>query len=315
MQRVFKLIERTAPSDATVLINGESGTGKELVARALHLGGEKAAGPFVPVNCGAIPENLIESELFGHKKGAFTGADSDNLGLFRKAQGGTIFLDEIGELPLHMQVKLLRALQDKRVRPVGANSDLPIDVRVIAATNRNLRGEVSAGNFREDLFYRLNVINIQMPPLRDRRGDIPLLITSSLKRLAKGAKIPVVPPATMQLLLNYSYPGNVRELENILERAVVLGGEVILPEHLPEQIREPQVSATRETRIIVDETLVLPVNLERILADVERKYIEVALIQSSGVKKKAAELLGINFRSFRYRLEKLSLGETPSDEG
>lgn len=320
MQQIFKLIDRAAPSDATVLINGESGTGKELVARALHQRGSRSNGPFVPVNCGAIPETLIESELFGHKRGAFTGADTDTIGLFRKAQGGTIFLDEIGELPLPMQVKLLRTLQEKSVRPVGANIDIPFDVRVIAATNRNLRGEVSAGRFREDLFYRLNVINIQLPPLRERKEDLPLLITSALRRLVKKGKAPVITPAAMELLLGYGYPGNVRELENILERAIVLGGEVVLPEHLPEQMRETKGCVDRstnkpfETEVIVDEQMTLPINLDELLLATERRYIEAALLQTNGAKKKAAELLGINFRSFRYRLQKLS-PETAAAEG
>lgn len=312
MQKVFNLIERVSTSDATVLISGESGTGKELVARAIHLGSGRANSPFVPVNCGAIPENLIESELFGHKKGSFTGADADSLGLFRQADRGTIFLDEIGELPLNMQTKLLRALQEKKVRPIGGERDIPINVRVIAATNRNLKREIEAGNFREDLYYRLNVINIQLPALRERKEDIPLLVNSILRGLVKSGVTPVVPPATMQLLLNYRYPGNVRELENILERALVLGGEVILPDHLPDSIQEqesqPAPAAHQpETQIIIDETIEFPVNLDEVLASIERRYLEIALVRSRGIKKRAAELLGMNFRSFRYRLQKFGI--------
>lgn len=312
MQKVFKLIERVANSDATILISGESGTGKELVAKAIHLGSSRAQGPFVPVNCGAIPENLIESELFGHKKGSFTGADSDSLGLFRQAENGTIFLDEIGELPLAMQTKLLRALQEKRVRPVGGERDIPMNVRVIAATNRNLKREIESGNFREDLYYRLNVINIQLPALRERKEDIPLLVNSILRGLVKEGQNPVVPPATMQFLLDYGYPGNVRELENILERALILGGEVILPDHLPESIRAPQQEQApapkiAETQIIIDETIEFPVDLDQVLASIERRYLEIALLKSRGVKKRAAELLGMNFRSFRYRLQKFGI--------
>jgi len=321
MQRIFTLIERVANFDATVLISGESGTGKELVAKAIHLGGPHGSGPFVAVNCGAIPENLIESELFGHKRGAFTGAESDALGLFRRADGGTIFLDEIGELPLSLQAKLLRVLQEKRVRPVGGDGDVPIKVRVIAATNRNLRAEVKAGAFREDLFYRLNVVNIALPPLRERREDIPPLVDSLLRQLSHGrSSLPVVPPATMQILMSYNYPGNVRELENILERALVFGGEVILPEHLPEHLHAataPIVTAERskaETQIIVDEELSFPLNLDSILADTERRYLELALAKTNGAKKKAAELLGLNFRSFRYRLQKFNIAQELGDE-
>ncbi len=315
MQKVFSLISRVAPSEATVLIHGESGTGKELVAKAIHLGGKRSVGPFVPVNCGAIPENLIESEFFGHKKGSFTGADSDYIGLFRQAEGGTIFLDEIGELPLHMQSKLLRAIQEKNVHPVGGNRDIPINVRIIAATNKNLKKEVEEKRFREDLFYRLNVINLQLPSLHERKDDIPLLVNSILKNLVPSDRIPIVPPATMQLLMSYNYPGNVRELENILERAVVLGGEAILAEHLPDTVRAAvegdngaiKPKTGKITEIIVTENLELPVNLDEILSCIERRYLEVALVNSNGGKKKAADLLGVNFRSFRYRLQKFGM--------
>lgn len=313
MRKVFQLIEKVAPSDATVLIYGESGTGKELVARAIHSRGTRSRGPFVPVNCGAIPENLIESELFGHKKGSFTGADSDTLGLFRQAEGGTLFLDEIGELPLSMQAKLLRALQSRAVRPVGATKDIPIDVRIVAATNRNLRREIEAGRFREDLYFRLNVINISLPPLRERKEDLPPLISAILARTVRNGVTPVVSPDALQQLSRYSYPGNVRELENILERAYVLGGEVILPEHLPEQVRSGTSlhpsGGTIPTEIIVDERVQLPVDLDAILNAIERRYLELALKSSGGAKKRAAELLGINFRSFRYRLQKYALQE------
>lgn len=312
MQKVFNLINRVAQSDATVLISGESGTGKELVAKAIHLESTRAKNQFVAINCGAIPENLIESELFGHKKGSFTSADSDALGLFRSAEGGTVFLDEIGELPLHMQTKLLRALQEKKVRPVGGDRDIPINVRVIAATNRNLRREIEQGNFREDLYYRLNVVNISLPPLRERKEDIPLLVNSILRSLCKDRAVPIVPPATMGLLMDFRYPGNVRELENIIERALVLGGEAILPEHLPDSIREssPLPKQTLgSTTIIIDESISLPINLDTVLSDLERRYLEAALIRTKGAKKKAAEMLGMNFRSFRYRLQKFGLGD------
>ena len=311
MQQVFKLIERVAPTDATVIISGESGTGKELVAQAIHRASARAARPFVPVNCGAIPENLIESEFFGHRKGSFTGAVNDHVGLFQQAEGGTIFLDEIGELPLLMQTKLLRVLQERSVRAIGGTRDIPINVRIIAATNRKLRKEVDAGRFREDLYYRLNVIGISLPALRERREDLPLLVNAILRTLRGNDRLPLVSPAAMRDLNEYDYPGNVRELQNILERAVVLGGEVILPEHLPESMRAQARHATSvqrpTTEIIIDESVQLPVKLDDILAGLERRYLEVALVQTGGAKKRAADLLGINFRSLRYRLHKFGI--------
>lgn len=311
MQKVFKLIERVAPSDTTVLVHGESGTGKELVARAIHTTGSRSSGAFIAVNCGAIPESLIESQLFGHKKGSFTGADSDRPGFFLEAHGGTIFLDEIGELPLHLQSKLLRVIQEKRIRAVGATGDRNIDLRIIAATNKNLGDEVRKGAFREDLFYRLNVIGIQLPPLRDRKEDIPLLVQNFLANLVTEDGKPAVAPEAMRLLMEYQYPGNVRELENIIERAFVLGGEIILPEHLPENVRDNSYRAEEGavTEIVVDETAEFPVQLDEILQNLERQYLLYALDQTEGAKKKAAELLGINFRSFRYRLQKFGLTE------
>jgi len=313
MQKIFQLIERVAPSDATVLIGGESGTGKELVAKALHLGGPRANGPFVPVNCGAIPENLIESELFGHKRGAFTGADSDHIGLFRRANRGTIFLDEIGELPLQMQAKLLRALQEKCVRPVGSENTVPVQIRIIAATNKNLKKSVEEKKFREDLYYRLNVINITLPALRERKSDIPLLIQAFLNNSTKGAEVPVITPAAIKTLMDYNYPGNVRELENIIERALVLGGDAILHEHLPDSLKENKIPLVNkdsfETQILIDESIEFPINLDDFLATIEKQYLEVALVKSDGVKKRAAELLSMNFRSFRYRLQKFGIGE------
>jgi len=310
MKKVFNLISRVATSNATILINGESGTGKELTAKAIHKQSERSGKPFVAVNCGAIPENLIESELFGHKKGSFTGADTDRKGLFREADTGTIFLDEIGELPLHMQAKLLRVLQEKTVRPIGADRDISIDARVIAATNRNLKAEIDAERFREDLYYRLNVININLPSLRARKEDIPVLMQAILKRISNCKEGAVISPAAMQLLLNYDYPGNVRELENILERALVLSAEAILPEHLPAAVRsseQHQKVDSCETQIIIDESITFPVKLDDILASIEQRYLENALTQTGGAKKEAARLLGINFRSFRYRLQKFEV--------
>ncbi|MCB0317305.1 MAG: sigma 54-interacting transcriptional regulator [Bdellovibrionales bacterium] len=312
MQKVFKLIEKVALSEATVLVQGESGTGKELVAKAIHHGSPRSGNPFIAVNCGAIPDTLIESELFGHKKGSFTGADSDHVGLFRQASGGTIFLDEIGELPIQVQAKILRALQEKSVRPVGGDKDIPVDVRIVAATNKNLRLEVEKGEFREDLFYRLNVIGIKLPRLADRKEDIPLLVNSILTKLVKGdGLLPVVTPTTMKLLLEYNYPGNVRELENILERALVFGRDAILPEHLPDSVMKnnKQEVYTEPTQILIDEQIEFPLSLDQVLAKVERKYLEAALIKTKGAKKRAANLLGINFRSFRYRLQKYEIGD------
>ncbi len=308
MKKLFELIQRVSQSDATVLVAGESGTGKELVAKAIHYASPRSDKPFVPVNCGAIPENLIESELFGHKKGAFTGAVSDHPGLFRRAEDGTLFLDEIGELPIHMQAKLLRAIQEKTIRPVGSDRNVAVESRIIAATNRDLREEVEAGRFREDLYYRLNVIQLRLPALRERKDDIPLLTQSILRRLSGEGKVPVVPPQTMEILRNYDYPGNVRELENLLERAMVLGGDAILPEHLSEEILSP-VPQKAETEIIVDEEISFPVDLDTMLGRIEQQYLRLALQQSDGVKKHAAELLGLNFRSFRYRLQKFDINE------
>ena len=310
MQKLVGLIRKVAASDSTVLIAGESGTGKEVIAKAIHICSSRAEKPFVAINCGAIPESLIESELFGHKKGSFTGAIADNPGLFKQASGGTLFLDEIGELPLRMQVKLLRALQERTVRAVGDTKDFPIDVRLISATNRSLKQEISEGHFREDLFYRLNVVNIVVPPLRDRKEDIPALVSNVVRKL-KGdhGVLPVVSPEALKTLIDYSYPGNIRELENVVERALVMCGSAILPEHLPEEVlkAKPSVnelmpSASPETQIIT-----LPVNLEDILSEIERHYLTSALAQTGGAKKKAADLLGLNFRSFRYRVKKYGL--------
>lgn len=305
MKKVFQLIRKVSPTDSTVLVTGESGTGKELVARAIHQNSQRAKHPFVPVNCGAIPEQLLESEFFGHKKGSFTGAVADKPGYFEQADGGTIFLDEIGELPLSMQAKLLRAIQERSIHPVGGSKDISVNVRIITATNKNLKNEVAQGKFREDLFYRLNVINIPLPPLRERKEDLPLLLTGILKKLCKDRALPIIPPETVDLFQNYSYPGNVRELENILERAIVMGGEAILPEHLPELTQGEK--NLPPTTIHVDDDLILPMNLDSALSALEKKYLEAALSKTGGAKQKAAELLQMNFRSFRYRLQKYGM--------
>ena len=320
MQRVYQLVERVALSDASVLINGESGTGKELIAKAVHAHSSRRSNPFVAINCGAIPENLIESELFGHKKGAYTGAISDSIGLFRQAHGGTIFLDEIGELPIHMQTKLLRVLQEKSIRAVGDTKDVSVDVRILAATNRDLKREIKAGTFREDLYYRLNVVNIVVPPLRDRKEDVPLLVRHFVGRLCPPEKIlPQISPEAIQQLMNYPFPGNIRELENVIERALVLGGQAILPEHLPDEVtsfrsRDGRSEVVNQTSSEQTKVTILPVDLEKELERLERLYLSQALEQSRGIKKHAAELLGLNFRSFRYRLKKYGMAEGAGGE-
>jgi two-component system response regulator PilR (NtrC family) len=306
-RKVLDLVRRVASSDATVLLYGESGTGKELVARAIHQQSSWSRGPFVAVNCGAIPSSLIESQLFGHKRGSFTGATTDHIGFFREAMNGTLFLDEIGELPLGVQATLLRAIQERSVRPVGGGSDIPVNVRIIAATNKNLRRESEAGKFREDLYYRLNVVNITIPPLRERRDDLPLLIGHFLRQLQRESdkELPELASETLRLLVSYQYPGNIRELENIIQRAVVLGGSLILPEHLPEQV---QALETR-TALIREETAIheLPCDLDAILSAIERDYVIAALNKSGGTRKAASELLGLNMRSLRYRMQKFGL--------
>jgi two-component system, NtrC family, response regulator PilR len=318
MKKAITLVQRVAPAQASVLIIGESGTGKEVVARAIHALSDKSNSPFVAVNCGAIPENLIESELFGHVKGAFTGAESNRKGLFAEADGGTLFLDEIGELPIAMQAKLLRALQERLIRPVGGNQEIKIDVRIVSATNRQLKEDIKLNKFREDLYYRLNVVGINLPALRERKDDIPLLITRMLQRYRKpDGSEPILLPATMQSLMGYSFPGNVRELENIIERAVVLGGDVLLPEHLPDSVigtgrgdssssHPSGGSGNLDELIDTTKTASLPVDLDLLLNTIEKRFVDAALEQSGGAKTKAAELLGINLRSLRYRLNKHS---------
>jgi two-component system response regulator PilR (NtrC family) len=314
MQRVFELIQKIHSTKTSVLITGESGTGKELVARALHTEGSRAGGPFVAVNCGAIPDELMESELFGHVKGSFTGAVADKPGLFKIASGGTLFLDEIGELSLGLQVKLLRALQERRVKPVGATDELEIDVRVVAATNRELEEEVARGAFRADLYYRLNVIELRLPPLRQRREDIPLLAEHFVRRFAGEQDKPVagISPAAMKRLEEYDFPGNVRELENVIERAVALtSGPVIDVDDLP-------VFRTA-ARAPADPAIDFPpdgVDLDRLVGDYERVIVTKALERAGGVRKRAAALLGITFRSLRYRLDKLGFdkGDDADDE-
>ena len=304
MTKLISLLERIAPSQANVLITGESGTGKELVAKALHLNSERKNSPFVPINCGAIPENLLESELFGHEKGAFTGADKRKDGLFESAENGTLFLDEIGELPMGMQVKLLRILQEREFRRVGGTQNIPLNIRLIAATNQDLNEMVNQGTFREDLFYRLNVVAIELPPLRSRRDDIPLLI-NNFYRQQTGKKEYNIDRRVLPLLLNYDWPGNVRELQNLVERCLVLGET----EELTIDCLPPQIKGQSSVVCSVMDAIPADFKLEAWLEEMERTVLLKALEKSGGVRKKAAELLGISFRSIRYRLEKLGISE------
>jgi two-component system response regulator PilR (NtrC family) len=307
MRDVIGLCRKVTDSTASIIVSGESGTGKELIARAIHCGGPRAAGPFVAVNCGALPEPLMESELFGHVKGAFTGAAEDKPGLFRAADGGTLFLDEVGELPLPLQVKLLRVLQERTVRPVGGEDEHPIDVRLISASNRELADLVERGAFRTDLFYRLNVIQVRLPPLRERREDLPLLTDSLLARLAReaGTAAKTLSPAALRVLADHDWPGNVRELANVLERAATLAdGERIEPGDLPGELSGSGRRTGRRTGIDLPEG---GVDLEAALAAVERGLIEQALSRTNGNRTAAAELLGVSFRSLRYRLPKLGI--------
>ncbi len=319
MQDVLELVQRVAPLKATVLITGESGTGKERIAKSIHYLSSGKDGPFVPINCGAIPENLIESELFGHLRGAFTGADQAKRGLFEAAQGGTIFLDEIGELPLSLQPKLLRVLQERRVKALGATAETEIDVRVIAATNRYLEAEVKAGRFREDLYFRLNVVEVELPPLRDRRDDIPLLVSAFLERFNKeyGRKVESIAPEAMERLQSFPYPGNVRQLENIIERGVALAaGNTLGLAQLPKEVVNFDSGPTRPAAVVHGDPFPEQgIDLERIVEDFEWGLIEQALDKAAGVKTRAAELLGLTFRQFRYKLAKYEQrrGRTTAD--
>jgi two-component system, NtrC family, response regulator PilR len=304
MLEVFETIRKTADGTSTVMITGESGTGKELVALAIHRESPRRAGPFVSVNCGAIPEGLMESELFGHLKGAFTGAVTSTLGLFSAAEGGTLFLDEITEIPASVQVKLLRAIQEREIRRVGDTRDVKVNVRLIAASNRDLAKAVAEGLLREDLFYRLNVIPIHLPPLRDRREDIPLLVTHFIQKLSRDLdkKVGGLTPDAMTLLESYHWPGNIRELENVVERAMVLGsGEILGADALP-----PALLTGPDTRDIRIELPASGLDLDDTLDRIERRYIQLALERTGGVQTRAAELLGISFRQFRYKLQKHS---------
>jgi len=310
MQDVFSMIRKVASSPVKILVTGESGTGKELVARAIHYNSDRRDGPFVPINCGAIPENLLESELFGHEKGSFTGAIRQKPGLFETAAGGTIFLDEIGELPAMMQVKLLRVLQENEFRRVGGTKDIKTDVRVLAATNRHLEEAVAAGSFREDLYYRFNVIRIDLPPLRQRREDIPVMVDFFWERFTDQKGVKVAEDA-MRRLIDYSWPGNVRELENVIERATVLGhdNEITLDCLPPNLVTGMSSSVTPLTDIPES-----GMDLDAYLGEIEKEILIKALARTDGVRKSAAGLLGITFRSIRYRLAKYDLGDDDAEE-
>ena len=304
MLDVYKLVARVAPSTATVLVVGESGTGKELVARAIHNRSPRAGKPFVPVNCTALSESLLESELFGHARGAFTGAVAAKRGLFEIASGGTLFLDEIGDMGPKMQAQILRVLQDGEMRPVGGTETIRVDVRLVCATNRDLDAEVKAGRFREDLYFRINVVTIRMPPLRDRAGDIPILVRHFIAKIARreGRPEASVSPAALEVLGRYAWPGNVRELENAIERAVAIAkGNVVLPSDLPAEVYGGAPLAP--TGIIDDRPT---------LGELEKRYIALVLAECGGNKKKAAEKLGIDRRTLYRALERS--GEVVGDD-
>lgn len=311
MQQVFERIMRVAPTKTSVLITGESGTGKELVARAIHFNSPRKDKPFVVVNCGAIPDSLMESELFGHQKGSFTGAHATRHGLIESSNGGTIFLDEIGELSLPMQVKMLRFLQEHKIRMVGGVQEQSVDVRVVAATNKDLGVEVEKGSFREDLFFRLNVIRIHMPPLRERSEDIPYLIHHFIEKYRKALErdLQGVSPEAMEILMAHRFQGNVRELENIIEHAATFAtSPVIQPEDLPEHLRLD--SGGEPARH--DDVSAVPadgLDIEARLADIERRILMNALKRTNGVRKDAADLLRVSFRSLRYKLAKYGISD------
>ncbi len=312
MQEVFGLVEKVADTDSTVLITGESGTGKELIAHAIHYASDRKEGPFIPVNCAAIPEELLESELFGHEKGAFTHAIKTRIGRFELANKGTIFLDEIGEMSPSLQVKLLRVLQERKFERVGGAKTISVDIRVVAATNQDLEKAVKEGRFREDLFYRLNVIPIHVPPLRERRSDIPLLAKHFLKKYCKGKKkcVEGITDEALEILSRYNWPGNVRELENIIERMVILtNGSMITKEDLPYQIIE-KAGDTLSVRGMAADVLEFPedgLSLSQAVSELEKRLILKALERTGGVKNRAAKLLKMNRTTLIEKMKKLGL--------
>ena len=309
MEHIFNLIRQVAPTRTNVLVTGESGTGKELIARAIHDESERSVKPFVAINCGGIPENLMESELFGHMKGSFTGATQDKKGLFAAAHKGTVFLDEIGELSMSLQVKLLRVVQEKSFKPVGSNEDIEVDCRIISATNKNLAKEVIEGRFREDLFYRLNVIEIKVPPLRERKGDLKALAQHFLDKYSRemGKEIKKLSSYAVDLMNKYDFPGNVRELENLMERSVALTStNIILPESLALSVHKRRwIEGVEGKRYDLDD-VAKGIALDVVLREIEYAYLQKGLEIADGNKNRAAELLGITFRSFRHRLGKMA---------
>ncbi len=314
MMRVYDLIQKVAQTKSNVLILGESGTGKELVARSIHDNSSRKDHPLLTINCGGVPENLLESELFGYKKGAFTGALHNKVGLFEAAHEGTVFLDEVGDLLLPMQVKLLRVVQEKTFNPIGGTEEKSVDVRIISATNKDLEKMVIEGEFREDLFYRLNIIQIRIPPLRERKEDIPILANYFLEKYSRelGKSIKKISSYAMEALLDYSFPGNVRELQTIIERSVALEtSNIVLPESLTlASLKNGSKELNREIKIEIPRE---GLNLEEAMGNLEKDVLLTALKRTHGAKKKAAELLNISFRSIRYKLEKY--GITDVEEG
>ena len=307
MQRVYELVEKVSQTKANVLITGQSGTGKELVAKAIHYNSARKDRSFITLNCGAIPENLLESELFGHMKGSFTGAIANKRGLLEMAEGGTLFMDEIGELPLPLQVKLLRVIQEREFKRVGGTEDIKVDVRIISASNQDLQQKVAQGLFREDLFYRLNVIQIKLPPLRERKEDITLLTNHFIRKYSAetGKEVEGIAPEALELLLSYDFDGNVRELENIIERSITLETSPTITErHIRSYLNERMVSKSMPPSLEIPEE---GMDLNQVVEDLEKAFILKALEHTGGIKKKAAELLGMNFRAMRYKLAKYDL--------
>jgi len=304
MKEIYSLIEKTALTDSTILITGESGTGKEMAARAIHVLSPRRDKPFVSINCGALPENLLESELFGHMKGSFTDAVADKEGMFEVAEGGTLFLDEVGETSPLTQVKLLRTLQDRKIRRVGGTEEIPVNVRIIAATNQNLKKKIEEGKFREDLFYRLNVISFEMPPLRKKKEDLPLLVSHFLKKYCEkmGTKTKRIAPEVMNVFESYHWPGNVRELENVMERVVAIEERnIITRESLPEELLSPHKKP--DTGYLFEPGFKLNSHLE----EIAKNYIRQARQASEGNLRKTASLLGVSYRTLRYLINKYNI--------
>lgn len=304
MMEIFSLIEKIAATDSTVIVNGESGTGKELAARAIHLISRYQERPFVSINCGAVPDSLLESELFGHMRGSFTGAVADKKGMFEVAEGGVLFLDEVGEMSPMTQVKLLRALQDKKIRRVGGTEEIPVDIRIIAATNQDLKRKIEEGKFREDLFYRLNVLSLVMPPLRKRKEDLPLLVSHFIKKYCQemGRKTKRIAPEVMNVFESYPWPGNVRELENVIERVVAIEErEIITRDSLPEELLAPHKKP--DTTYLFEPGFSLNSHLD----DIAKNYIKQARQAAGGKLRETASLLGISYRTLRYLIDKYGL--------